>query len=89
MVGSKKAPEDKECRNRLLDVLYEMSRVQRLRWDDLGRLPMSLVLGWMQEALCDADWGALCGQRPLMMHLYHIYSSWWRSKRRWWTHTIM
>jgi len=55
VVGSKKALEDKECRNRLLDVLYEMSRVQRLRWEDLGRWSTFLVWAWMQEALCDAD----------------------------------
>lgn len=33
---SKKSSEDKECRNRLLEVLYEMSRVQRLNYSDLG-----------------------------------------------------
>ena len=55
VVGSKKASEDKECRNRLLDVLYEMSRVQRLRWEDLGMCLTSLVWECKQEALCDAD----------------------------------
>ena len=37
LIVGKKSPEDKECRNRLLDVLYEMSRMQRLKWGDLGR----------------------------------------------------
>lgn len=45
LVGTKKGPEDKECRNRLLDVLYEMSRVQRLRWEDLGRCSLCTSFG--------------------------------------------
>ncbi|KAF8448444.1 hypothetical protein BGX38DRAFT_1330311 [Terfezia claveryi] len=44
VVGCKKASEDKECRNRLLDVLYEMSRVQRLRWEDLAAIDDAFII---------------------------------------------
>jgi len=72
LIGTKKAPEDKECRNRLLDVLYEMSRVQRLRWEDLGTWSMPLIWGVGTGCVCDADRDVLYGQRLLVMHLYHI-----------------
>lgn len=37
LIIKKKAPEDNNCRNHLFNVLYEMIRIQRLRWEDLGR----------------------------------------------------
>ena len=37
LIVKEKAPEDKNCRDHLFNVLYEMIRIQRLRWEDLGR----------------------------------------------------
>ncbi|KAF8458272.1 hypothetical protein BDZ91DRAFT_666113 [Kalaharituber pfeilii] len=43
LITMKKQQEDKECRNRLLETLYEMSRVQRLRWEDLAAIDDAFI----------------------------------------------
>ena len=65
LLCSKNTPEDKECRNRLLDLLYEMSRVQKLRWEDLGRWPLH-SFAWDRDRVCLTRWLIEVGieQRP-------------------------
>ncbi|KAI5790681.1 hypothetical protein DFH27DRAFT_504077, partial [Peziza echinospora] len=44
LVGGRPGDEGKPCRNRLLELLYEMSRVQRLRWEDLSAIDDKFIL---------------------------------------------
>lgn len=56
LIVKKKAPEDSNCRNHLFNVLYEMIRIQRLRWEDLGRALLPFINeGSRDRGILDTD----------------------------------